>query len=246
MNQQFNQNNQNRGNNNNGGKNQREPLRLNVEPVPFDGILKSKLTTTFDVSKLINGMLRPTFVDYEGCIVIPDNYGQLQCQLFFKDKGNATDDKVKALSPVTERVKGTGMASRINKLNLRNSNKAYELTQDAKDILGEFIQIPRGQKNINWNNFVFEQTEQNYNGYTIFVKVVNLDINKLVRKIYGGKIEGARIDYNISIIRPIGVTTNTAQNFLINIQQLDSREVEKLANAVGIMPVTGSIQMIRN
>ena len=35
------------------------------------------------------------------------------------------------------------------------------------------------------------------------------------------------------------------QNYLINIQQLDSREVERLASEIGVVPVQGNIPMVR-
>lgn len=224
-----------------------EPMRLNIEPIPFDGVMQSKLTTTIGLSKTINQLFRPVFSDYEGCIIAPDAYGQLQVALYFKDKGSfgRNDDMIKTLIPVTERVKGTSAIDRIMQMNLRNSSKAYDISKDTKDILSEFI-YTRGNSKVNWNQHVVEQTERQYNGQIIYVKVVGLDLVRLVRKIYGGKIDGSRIDYNISIIKPIGADmSGFNQNFLINIQQLDSKEVERLANEIGVVPQVGAIQMVR-
>lgn len=230
----------------NNNNNANEPLRLVTEPQPFDGVMKSKLTTTLALSKIVNQLFRPVFSDYEGCIIAPDAYGQLQVALYFKDKGmTGSDDKVKSLIPVIERVKGTSAIDRIMQMNLRNSSKAYDLSKDTKDILSEFI-YTRGNAKVNWNQHVLEQTERQYNGQIIYVKVVGLDLVRLVRKIYGGKIDGSRIDYNISIIKPIGADVQGInQNFLINIQQLDSKEVERLANEIGIVPQVGTVQMVR-
>ena len=227
-------------------QNQNEPLRLNIEPQPFDGVMKSKLTTTIALSKTINQLFRPIFSDYEGCIIAPDSYGQLQVALYFKDKGmRGTDETIKTLIPVTERVKGTTAIDRVMQMNLRNSSKSYDISKDTKDILSEFI-YTRGNSKVNWNQHILEQTERQYNGYTIYVKIVGLDLVRIVRKIYGGKLDGSRIDYNISIIKPIGADVNGFnQNFLINIQQLDSKEVERLANEIGVVPQVGAIQMVR-
>ena len=226
--------------------NTNEPLRLVIEPQPFDGVMKSKLTTTIALSKTVNQLFRPIFSDYEGCIIAPDAYGQLQVSLYFKDKGySGREDVIKSLIPVTERVKGTSAIDRIMQMNLRNSSKAYDLSKETKDILSEFF-YTRGNAKVNWNQHVVEQTERQYNGQLIYVKVVGLDLVRLVRKIYGGKIDGSRIDYNISIIKPIGADMNGFnQNFLINIQQLDSKEVERLANEIGVVPQVGQIQMVR-
>lgn len=240
--------NNNRGGNNNGNANQKaEPIRLNVEPLEFDGVMKSKLTTTISLSKTINQLFRPVFVDYEGCIIAPDQFGQLQVALYFKDKGQAMrEDSIKTLVPVTERVQGSSAIDRIMKMNLRNSSKSYDISKETKDILSEFI-YTRGNAKVNWNQHIVEQTERNYNGYSIYVKMIGLDLVRLVRKIYGAKIDGSRIDYNISIVKPIGmdVTGGANQNYLINIQQLDSKEVERLASEIGVVPVQGNIQMVR-
>lgn len=242
-NKNYNKGGENMNKNNN---NANEPMRLAIEPIPFDGVMKSKLTTTIALSKTINQLFRPVFSDYEGCIIAPDAYGQLQVALYFKDKGMiGGEDVIKSLFPVTERIKGTSAIDRVMQMNLRNSSKAYDLSKETKDILSEFI-YTRGNSKVNWNQHIVEQTERQYNGQVIYVKVVGLDLVRLVRKIYGGKIDGSRIDYNISIIKPIGADmTGFNQNFLINIQQLDSKEVERLANEIGVVPQVGTIQMVR-
>ena len=240
-------------NNNRGEKGQQqapqkqEALRINIEPLEFDGVMKSKLTTTIALSKTINQLFRPIFTDYEGCIIAPDQFGQLQAALYFKDKGmNRREDSIKTLIPVTERVQGTSAIDRITRMNLRNSSKSYDVSKDTKEILSEFI-YTRGNSKVNWNQHIVEQTEQAYNGYSIYVKIIGIDIVRLVRKIYGGKINGSRIDYNISVVKPIGMdmTGGANQNYLINIQQLDSREVERLASEIGVVPVQGNIPMVR-
>lgn len=248
FNQRTYNNNNNRGGNQNGQQQQkREPLRLNLEPLEFDGVMKSKLTTTIALAKTVNQIFRPVFTDYEGCIIAPDQFGQLQAALYFKDKGHArNEDEVKTLIPVTERVQGTSPIDRITRMNLRNSSKSYDVSNETKEILSEFI-YTRGNTKVNWGQHIVEQTERGYNGYSIYVKVIGIDLVRLVRKIYGGKIDGSRIDYNVSIIKPIGMdmTGGMSQNYLINIQQLDSREVERLANEIGVVPVQGNIPMVR-
>lgn len=249
-------NNRNNFNNNRGGEkmnnannnDKNKDLRLDIEPIPFDGVMKNKLTTTNVLCKIVNQVFRPVFSDYEGCVIVPDSYGQLSVSLYFKDKGNfpASVDSIKTLFPVTERVKGTSPIDKVLQMNLRNSSRAYDISEDTKRILSEFI-YTRGNSKVHWNQHVFEQTEQQqFNNQIIYVKVVGLDLVRLIRKIYGGKINGSRIDYNVSIIKPIGASVNGGiQNYLVNIQQLDSKEVERLANEIGVVPQIGTIQMVR-
>lgn len=270
----YNRGNNNRGNYNNNGANynnnnnnnnnnqpqqpQREPLRIEVEsPIPFDGELRSKMTTTVELSKNINNLFK-IFHDFEGSIVVPDMYGQLQVMLYFKDKGNIAvgPDQVRCIEPVgmNNNRSGIGMFSQIQNLQTRYSQKKYQLTQDAKDIFSEFINVRPGSK-INWNQFVKEITEQTgYYSTSITVEVAGIDILKLIRKIYGSHVTGtngkdkARLDYNINLIKPFGIDMNSgamSTNYLIAIQQLNSKEVEKLAQEMGLVPSCGTIPMIR-
>lgn len=259
----YNRGNNNRGANNNNGANynnnnaqqpQREPLRIEVEkPIPFNGELKSKMTTTVELSKNINNLFK-IFDDFEGSIVVPDMYGQLQVMLYFKDRGNIAmgEGKTRCIEPVgmNNNRPGIGMFSQIQNLQTRYAQRKYQLTQDAKDIFSEFINIRPGSK-INWNQFVKEITEQTgYYSTAITVEVAGLDIIKLIRKMYGARVPDskARLDYNINLIKPFGIDMNSgamSTNYLIAIQQLNSKEVEKLAQEMGLVPSCGTIPMIR-
>jgi len=226
---------------------QEEPLRMEVTPLKFDGLIKSKLTTTISLGKMIYDLFKSTFPEYEGCVIQPNQYGILQVTLYFKDNGKLTNHKaVKAVAPVGSSQARNSAYDRIASLNQRFSSKKFELTKDAKDILEEFYWT-KGNQKVQWNQFVTEIVSQDYNGYSVHLKVTGLDITKILRKIYGSKVDGSRVDYAVSIVKPIGMDgTGLLQNYLISIQQLDTREVENLAKEVGVIPVQGSIPMIRN
>ena len=216
--------------------------RIEIEPIPFDGLLKSKIISTIDLSKLVNSVFRNALADYEGSIILPMQNGQFDCTLYFKDRGpiRGQSDQIKNLVSITGPNRGVSAVDRITAFNNRTSNKLYSLTEETKQILSEFMSVKKGQ-NINWNQHVFEQTEQTYNANIVYVKVCNIDIIKILKKIYGGKVAGDYCDYNITIIRPTGLN-----NYLISIQQLDTKEVEKLAQSVGIIQTGNSIAMIRD
>lgn len=225
---------------------QEEPLRLEVTPIKFDGLIKSKLITTIGLGKLIWNLFKPVFPEYEGCVILPDQTGQLQLTLYFKDKGKLADQNlIKAVAPVGMNQPSSSAFERIASINQRLSSKKFELTKDAKEILSEFYWV-RNNSKVNWNNFVTEVTSQDYNGYSVHLKVAGLDINRVLRKIYGTKVDGSRVDYAISIVKPIGAdASGLLQNYLIAIQQLDTREVENLAKEVGVVPIQGSIPMLK-
>lgn len=215
--------------------------RLEIESIPFDGLLKSKIISTIDLAKLVNSVFRNALADYEGCIILPTQTGQFDCTLYFKDHGPIRDTaQVKNLISITGPNKSASPVDRIAAFNNRTANKLYMLSEETKQILSEFV-ITRKNQQINWNQLVFEQAEQAWNANIVYVKVCGIDIVKILKKIYGGKVDGDRRDYNVTLMRPVGLN-----NYLISIQQLDTKEVEKLAQSVGIIQTGNSIAMIRD
>lgn len=241
-------NNENRNSNGNNQQTQ-EAFKLEFTNARFDGTFKSKLCTTLSLGALIGSLLRPVFSDYEGCNIAPNNYGQLDLVIFFKDHGEPSRDQIKNIENVMGAVKRDAKPmDRINNINLRNKAKVYNLTEKTKSALTEFLVERPGQK-INWNQHVYEITERNAYGYQqqIYVKVLGLDLVKVIRAAYGKKAEdGTRYDYSINIVKPLDQFSGTnTTNWLVSILQLDTRDVESLCKEIGVMPMNGSIPMIR-
>ena len=229
----------------------REPIITVEETQEFDSLLKSKITTTFDLAKTINGLFRPIFSDYEGCLIAPDQFGVLQLSLYFKDKGDPGTSQIKNLESVIQKADKSDAMARIRNINRMNSSQKYDLSDLTKEALSEFMfgYNPNNNQKINWKQHVTELTErQQYNAYSVYVRVSGLDIMKVIKKIYGNKLEnGSYIDYQATIIKPT-VANNAGgvnSNFLINISQLDTKQVEKLCMEVGMVPTVGAIQFIR-
>lgn len=256
-NQQYQRNNNFQGGFNNRGNQQqpnnvtqeRKPFYITNDPLPFDGELKSKMTTTVELAKTINSLFRSVLADYEGSIILPNMYGQLELVLYFKDKGGiSAEGQIKSLQNANNPLRNGTAFDRISAMNTRNKAKNYDLTPETKEILSEFIFVRQNQK-IDWNRHISEQTQQNYNSYTVFVKVIGLDLIRVIRKLYGSKDPEtkSRIDYTVSLIRPVGVSMQGFgnQNFLINISQLNNNEIEKLANEIGLIPAQGQFAIIR-
>ena len=228
-------------------ENNYEPMVLNVEQQEFDGLLKTKLTTTTDVAKMVNRLFKPVFSDWEGCLILPNNAGGFDTFLYFKENGVKDPNKLTALEHVVQaNTNNLTMSQRIQNLNLRYKNKTYELSRDAKDILKEFMPQEKNGK-VKWNNFVVEKTQQEYNGYSVHVQITGVDIMKIIRKIYGAQVDGKRTDYTMKVERGIGVVNQQGffANYLVTIMQLDVREVEKIAQSVGMIPLAGNIPMVK-
>ena len=232
---------------------QRKPKRVKFKAVPFVGEKAGKMITSMDLSALMYDAFSIVFSDFEGCIIVRDQFNNPQVLMYFKDRP-ARDGMVKAIEPYSNRVTNSPNAA-VNRLfafDARSRNKCYDLTQDAKDILEPFMQR-RGNAKINWGQCFEEKWENAYNNSSIVVEIKNLDIIKLVKAIYGstkivkdetGNDREDRVDYAISVIRPIvmGFVPNTSGmdvNFLLSIDQLDVREVENLARKLGAVPTNG-------
>lgn len=237
-------------------QNQKQDLYIEVsEPEKFRGILKSDVTTTEKLGKKINKLFDTVFSDYQGCSIMPDNFtGMLQINLFFRENLNPDPDKYKAFNQAGTIVdRSTPLIQKINIINKRNTNKKYEISEEAKQLLTEFYSI-RGGKAPDWRQVVLEECEPANMGTVIYNKVIGMDLNKIVRKLFGGKEMHAgnkcdRIDYQVTCMKPL-INPGMANmapvnlNYQISIQQLNSSLVNELANEVGIIPSVGKIPMI--
>ena len=250
----MNQNNNVKNNNNANGKAVKE-YSIEIEKRDFDGVQKSQLTTLLDLGKIVSSIFRPVFSDYEGCFLNVAPNGAIMCELYFKYTGTTESDKYNALARKSDMVKGTNNPmDMINVLNNRNSSKQFVLTQPAKDILSDFLYgyVANGG-NINWekdkHGIVVERTQrtnQMYNSYVSYVQINHIDITKILRKCYGNRDGETRFEYSISPVRELPSYDGRLRNMLINITQVSSKEVEKLAEKLGgFAPTKDSIPMIR-
>lgn len=224
----------------------REPLKFGkVEPIEFPNTMETALTTTLNLAQTINELFRPIFVDYEGSsIQIEPQTGRFVVSLFFKDKGEASEGQYKSVHSIAAPTsRKNSIAERIARVNMINKSKNIELSQDTKDLLTEFFDVKP-----DWSRFCAEVSEPTYNGQILYLKVTGLNLNKLLKKIYGNKIrfageENHPVNYNTQLIRPIGGVGDST-NYLVSVLRLDDVQVGKLCNSIGIMHTTG-ISMVR-
>jgi hypothetical protein len=226
----------------------REKVRIDVESIPFDGMLKTKMTTTKRLGDVVNALLKPNLHDYEGCTILVNQFGQLTTSLFFVDKGDATDGKIKnIITSTTGKRAAGGIMDRISAMNAINSNKNYVLTKDTQEALEPFMYVRNPKKGVEWDKISFEMTENTYSGYRVYLKVIDVDIIKIIKAIYGKKDKetNSYLDYQINLIRPVSQFAGDLGNFLISIAQVNNKEVEELCKEINIIPVQGTIPMFR-
>jgi hypothetical protein len=235
---------------NQGGPERKKTTIRVKEKEDFKGMFECLVTTTMDLSAMVNSVFKPLFGDCEGCIILPDqsiNMG-LQASLFFKEGANPGPERISNIMRAgTNNGQGASPADRIRFMNTRFSNRSYELTEQTKEALEDFIEnryIHNGK--VQWNKIVTEVVDRSQFNTSVYVKVNGIDIYKVLRAKFGGKDKatGGRLEYAISLIGPMNMYYDG--NFKVSIIQLDTKKVEEVCNKINIVPNVGSIQMVRH
>ena len=231
---------------------ERERLAVAMDPVDFTANVKSKLITTFALGeKIISPLFRSVFSDYEGCLV-KFEMGRLTAELFFNDAKPHDDDKYRAIQLIggnPDKNNGS-MFEKIQRLNNSFKPNKYELTDEAKELLIDFMPrhlINKNSGTINWQPNISEVCESvSYHtaAQHIYVKLSNVDIISILRTVYGNKEDDSYVEYEMNIIKQVG-SNSTYPNMLINIARLNVNETQKIATDIGIQPAVNQIFMLR-
>lgn len=220
----------------------------------FPGVQKSEITTLVDIGKMVNSIFRPVFSDYAGCNLTLAANNSIVTELYFKYTGQSDPDKYTAVARKSDMARTSNNPMQmINNLNNRNSSKQFVLTQPAMDIISEFLYGSVSQNgNINWEKdkygIVTERTQranQMYNSYVSYVQINHIDINKIIRAIYGKRDGDTKFEYSILPIRELPSVDGRLRNMLVSITQVNVKEVETLLSKLGgYTPTKDSIPMI--
>ena len=209
-------------------------IELQDGPVPFEPVIQSKLLSSIELTRIINRIFTEVFKDYEGCSITNGvaNDGTIRSiSLFFKDKGNG--QMVPLGTP--QNGQGSALVNRIMSHNARlSTNKTYRLSDDVRQVL-EPLMIKAGafNQNVDWNKSEVEIPEPNQlGGMNIYLRVDNIDINKILKIYFGGtdKDKDEIADYNVSYVRAL---VNGAS--LLKIDRANKIAVDKLIQEAGLM-----------
>lgn len=247
--------NNNFSNNNNQGQGQqqsgetREKMRLNVKKHDeFPSTVGTALMTSMKLTKEINALFRAAGIrDFYGSTLrLNESTGQLELAVFFKPDSNANPaNGVYFVEPASASTRqgSTSAFNRIASLNTRNSGRTIQLSEDGKDVFEELVFRNNYNQKIDWNRYAIEVVENgNFGNYNLYLQVCNIDINKVLKKIWGANNEdGSRLDYQVSVVRYVAGTPN----MILSIQQLNEKTLNKLAEEVGIVSGTGSLGIVR-
>lgn len=236
----------------------RKPQYIEVtEHDKFEKLAATSLETTQRLAKRINKLFSVAFVDYYGaaiyCLSGNGNSGpQFMVEIHFKPLAagyvNPNDARVRAFKPIEEKS-SSDIVSNLKSIygNLRTSAK-FELTKDAAEILSEFMTPGCNIDPFNpasYNNFKQEYVEGTQFGQgPAMVKIFNLSLDKLVRKIYGNKNEdGKRVEYGVIPYGPVNPSLNNSMmqnnaNWRVVIMQIEAEKTRDLATEFGLIPAS--------
>ena len=190
----------------------KEVLKISLKkPVSFDAVGDIKITTTTELSKIINDIFVQVFADYYGCSLQVQFQPERQAyivvpKLFFKVMKNYEDDKVYAFRTLAAN-KSDDMIGRVQRVSQSAASGSKALiTDDGKSVLEDFMINPVVKSNnFDWNSaFGTVPTETD-----TFVRVFKLDINKFLNVIFG-EFESTGAN-QCSQITPTGVVGNNNQ-----------------------------------
>lgn len=230
-------------------KNTKKKLTLKVEdPMSFDGFIDTYYTDSISLSERIHEFMDSFFADYFGTkIQIDAQTRSPLCILAFKEN-QAESNLFRGIERAVS--KAGDMNDRINMINSMQGNgfgnrrKMYRLTQDAKELLEDIVpNMAKDNKgNVNWDKITGEDTFgnniNNYGQNYLFYRV-NVDLNRLVRAMFGAKNkEGENYQYMVNVGNPLVPTADTkgriiANNWQLFIMRLNSDAVNRIARNYG-------------
>lgn len=253
-------------------KKENEPINIGVEtPLEFKTHTEGHITTTRNLTDIVNQLFASVLNDYVGCRIYVYNgsnsalpreltfnmcIGNLYVDLYF-EKNQSKAGGIDNLELINK--EGSSSIERLTRVCGGGSSRVYNLNKDTKDALVEFIPAyVKGMKNFNpmWNFRIVEEAipVNTFSGqYKSILRVMALDVDTIVGKIYGTKIhpddkdEPVKYDYhclpimrsmNRAAIDYMNQNQNAAINneFVIQILRNDRSIISAMQEAIGLAP----------
>jgi len=273
------------GNNSSQSKNkEKDPVRkegeeyrkltaeVSVEKQVIDSVFKAKLMPQTAFEEDVNSIFALVMPQYCGCTLITNPDRNMTLTIYFEDRNDLVwkESTIRAIKSIYDKDapinNGLDLIERTNHI-YKNRQRVWELTQEGKDALAPFIsqEFVKGDvrdNNYNWDNtkLAYEVTETNFinggfNRITTRKLAINLDINKVLAKMYGDRNEeGHKYHYMMVPLSPMPAYTYTDMNghqiirkYLIEILQADEENIKAINNEVymGIAGSSGSLHINR-
>lgn len=218
----------------------KEALKIALRnPIQFNAVASTAITTTTELSKVINDIFSQVFADYYGSALRvqfqPDRqaYIVVPC-LYFRVMKNYEDDKTYAFRTLGSNKPTDDMVGRVQRVSQSAASGSKVLiTDDGKSVLEDFLVTPA----VKTNNFDWTSCYRTIaSDSDTFVMTYKLDINKIITMLYGDRDStGSKQYYQLA---PNGVVGPNNQyknpdNWSVIIMRLDHSNEAYAAELLG-------------
>lgn len=221
----------------------REDVWVDVNPIEFDYQCQTKFVTSLDLAEMFNAFFRSCLTDYEGCFITPKvgmvdrNETVAELVIYLTNKGSNDTEKIKSLIEIAREIdpKKATISQRITNINNRAASKIYSIEEDSKKFFASLAYQNKWDEKL-----AIEQVDVN-NRNVVLVKILNIDPVKVLKKIYGSKVDGEEFEYRLSTVKVVG-----PNNYMMKIDRLNETNMKKLATKVGfVQPNASNILIVR-
>ena len=227
----------------------RPKKRIESTTIPFENIGEIKVTTTDEISMLIDDLFSNVFADWDFCKltvqqVQKNNISAVQVvpMLYFNvlPKEAYEDDSIyKAFRPLscntTNNNSGYELLAQIRHVSNVTTMPGVkvEVTQDGKDMLEEFMHTPINSNKVEWNRCFVSEAYDN----TTKVGLINVDLSSILKKLFGKTDEhNSKLFYHVVPTMPINVNrygNPRGDNWALTILRLNEENEKKAARLLG-------------
>lgn len=224
---------------------EKQDIWIESEPIEFKHQCEVQFITTHDLGLLIDEFFEAILVDFYGCTILPKmgiierNVMGIEFNIYLtKNQKNPDDNRISSLIDLEREVdQEDELIGKIRRLNNRSVSKVYAINDDSKSLFKSLAY------NNNWNESMAVQTTDNLkSGANILcMEILNIDLIKVLQKMFGSKVNGKHYTYRISPAKHIAGT-----NFLLKIEKFDQNSLNSVYEKIGFQqPDVGRLPIIR-
>lgn len=199
----------------------------------------------------------------------------LKCKLYFRPCHDKKDGGIYAIKTrgesISRHANNPYSLRTLVETAESQKQKQFDIEDFAKELLAEFIYVQDAKivkrynedlkKTVdvrlpkNWSPYISEIRDRMMNTVQITYVAITIDVLPVIWKLFGRKdpkevkalaernmMAKNRYDYNVRVAKTINIMNEL---YLLEIQKIDKRELEKISNVLGGGPINGSINMTK-
>jgi hypothetical protein len=227
-------------------------LKFDVQTQEFPDLISAMYIESQELAHAVTVLMRTVFNDFYGTQIEISNNRELIASVYFTDiqKGEGF---CKAIEPVLGKDDlntSEGQFQAINQYSSFGRRNSYKFTKDASQILLDIVPnsaINRDSLKIDWNKIMAEGTMFSSNGFNsnqLYVRIL-IDLNKVLKAMFGSGKEGEDMRYMVSVGNPINPTISptgemVAKNWQLFVMRCEAKSVGKMAQSLGLIYGNGA------